>query len=44
MDSGAGLDLTVDRRAVINGDERVRVSDGELAGYWLQLRAGVRLF
>jgi hypothetical protein len=44
VDSGAGLDLTVDRRAVINGNARVRVSEGELAGYWIQLRDGVRLF
>ena len=44
VDSGGGLDLSVDRRAVINGTARVRVSDGDLAGYWVQLRAGVRLF
>jgi hypothetical protein len=45
VDSGAdGLELTVDTRAVINGDARVRVGDGDLAGYWVRLRAGVRLF
>lgn len=44
VDSGGGLDLSVDGRAVINGTARVRVSDGDLAGYWIQLRAGVRLF
>ena len=44
VDSGDGLRLGVDARAVIDGDARVRVSEGELAGYWIRLRAGVRLF
>ena len=44
VDSGDGLRLGVDARAVINGDARVRVSGSELGGYWLQLRKGVRLF
>ncbi len=44
VDAGDGLRLGVDARAVINGDPRVRVSDGDLDGYWLQLRDGVRLF
>ena len=38
------MELTVDSRAVVNGNDRVQVSDGDLAGYWIQLRAGVRLF
>ena len=43
VDSGDGLTLRVDARAVIDGCARVRVSAGDLAGYWIQLRAGVRL-
>lgn len=43
--AGAGLRLTVARRAVINGVDRVRVSGGgELDGFWLKLRKGLRLF
>jgi hypothetical protein len=44
VDTGSGLQLSVNARAVIDGDARVRVSDGELAGYWLQLRDGVKLY
>jgi hypothetical protein len=40
MESGDGLTLAVGRRAVVNGKERVRVSEGELDGYWLPLRRG----
>lgn len=43
VDTGEPMELTVDSRAVVNGYDRVRVSDGDLAGYWLQLRDGVRL-
>ena len=43
VDTPIQLDLTVDSRAVVNGDDRVRVSDGDLAGYWLQVRDGVLL-
>jgi hypothetical protein len=43
VDSLDGLTLQVDRRAVVNGLDRVRVSEGDLDGYWLPLRAGVRL-
>ena len=44
VDAGDGLRLSADARAVVNGDACVRVSDGELKGYWVQLRDGVRLF
>jgi hypothetical protein len=44
VESGDGLTLKVDLRAVIDGNPRVCVSEGELAGYWIQLRSGVRLF
>ena len=44
VDSGDGLRLLVDRRAVVNGVDRLRVSGGELDGYWLRLRRGVRLY
>jgi hypothetical protein len=44
VDTSEPLELTVVSRAVVNGYDRVRVSDGDLAGYWLQLRAGVRLY
>ena len=37
------LTLAVDRQAVVNGRHRVRLSEGALTGYWLQLRRGVRL-
>jgi hypothetical protein len=36
--------LKIDRRAVINGCDRVRVNGGELDGYWLTLRRGLRLY
>ena len=36
--------LKIDRRAVINGSDRVRVNGGELDGYWLTLRRGLRLY
>jgi hypothetical protein len=36
--------LMIDRRAVINGYDRVRVNGGELEGYWLTLRRGMRLY
>jgi len=29
---------------VVNGLDRVRVSEGEPDGYWLRLRRGVRLY
>lgn len=40
VDSGDGLTLAVGRRAVVNGVQRVRVSEGELDGYWLPLHRG----
>ena len=44
VDSGDGLRILVDRRAVVNGVDQVRVNGGELDGYWLRLRRGVRLY
>jgi hypothetical protein len=44
VSAGDGLTLRVDARAVINGSPRVRVNDGDLAGYWLQLRSRVHLY
>ena len=38
------LRLRIDRRAVVNGYERVRLNGGELDGYWLTLRRGLRLY
>jgi hypothetical protein len=43
IDPGEGLRLSVDRSAVVNGWRRVRLSGGDLDGYWLVLRPGVRL-
>jgi hypothetical protein len=41
--TGDGLRLKADASAVIDGLRRVRVSEGELAGYWLPLGPDVRL-
>jgi hypothetical protein len=32
---------TVDRRAVVNGVDKVRVASGALEGYWLRLGPAV---
>jgi hypothetical protein len=44
VDTTNDVRLKVDRRAVINGHDRVRVSGGDLDGYWLKLRRGLRLY
>jgi len=43
VDTSDGLTLSVDRRAIVDGLDRVRVSGGELDGYWLRLVRGVVL-
>jgi hypothetical protein len=43
VEAGDGLRLAADRRAVVDGYARVRLDGGELDGYWLRLRRGVRL-
>lgn len=44
VSSADGLRFTVNRRAVINGYDRVRISAGDLERFWVRLRSGVRLY